>query len=498
MKKHIFTAAVAAVASAALMLGTAAPAIAEELPAPATLSILQAPAILTLPAGDGVRDSDLLRVASDVPTTATVRVLAADLATVLATLPDIEFHEGALTADIPLQVRGLPAGASTVEIVPASGVAVTTTLIVGSGEPRTVRLSTSRSVVYTWKRSPATSATARVSATDETGLAIPFSARITAERAGVSRTTTVRSSTGAAASATLQGSTLGTGTWKLSAAVSAQGVTTVSAPRTLTVRKVAVTGAKFSRSEATVYPAKDGYRDSTKLSLQVTTTTGAAIPVTGTVTIARQGKVVKKWNLTSSRNWSKTWNGKVGGRIVEGRYVVTMSVAGPEGSKITKRASVTVKEGKLVTKTHMSRKLAMSVFKAYVPFDRYKDGYCADVSDKLYCVGYDAFETGVISLVALGRTGLPDKVERAQKYGRVKTRLTLHTTSLRGEAVWGYLSDDAARSKVTQVVKGNSTPGWMTLPKGSTHVVTTLGLGTHTRMYADTIKVEYQYKVMVR
>ena len=222
--------------------------------------------------------------------------------------------------------------------------------------------------------------------------------------------------------------------------MSAQGVTTVSAPRTMTVRKVAVVAAKFSRSEATVYPAKD-------------------------------------------------------------RYVVTMSVAGPEGSKITKRASITVKEGKLVTKTHRSSRSSASTLQRVAAFDVNNDGYCEETrSGELGCIGYDAYsdENGTVSLIAFGKISIPSKVASAQKYGRVKVRMHMNTRTLYGSGAWGYGPADDPTARLVTLRKGTTTAGWATLPKGSKQVGVSVGLGTYSFFYASTTKVEYQYKVMVR
>ncbi|GAA5036915.1 hypothetical protein ACFQRL_13765 [Microbacterium fluvii] len=500
MKKTSVLRAGAVALVAALFCG-AAPAYADEVDPSATLS-LGAAGVLTLPDADGVRDATEVTVSSTAPTTATVTVASADGLTLYAQVGTVELTEqNGLTAAVAVPVTGLPAGALSVVATPTTGEASSTGLTVGSGAAVTASLSLSRSTIYTWSKSTRHTTTVSVAVEDETGLAVPFTGTVTAKVGSSTKSVAVAAADASTATATLSASKLAHGSGTVSATVVGAGEAAItSAARALTVSSVALKSTKLAASAATLYPTKDGYRDSAKLSVSSTTTTGGSIPTTGGVTITRGGKTVASWKLSSSKAWSATWNGKVGGKVVAGTYKVTVSIKGPEGKTQSASKTITVKKGKLVTKKTSKWVSAKSVIKKYANYDFYDQGYCGTdwaVAGDVMCIGYDDQYDGVMSLYATGALTVPSAVVKAEKYGSAKVRLTIDTIAISGDVVWGY------RARGKQITNGDfitrtgtSTRGWSTLPTETTKVDVGIGLGEYSYVAAKRFKVEYAYKVM--
>ncbi|CAN7260469.1 hypothetical protein LJR045_001167 [Microbacterium sp. LjRoot45] len=481
------------------LVATAAPALAvdgEEEPLPvdetATL-ILGAPStLLTLPDDDGVRDEATLALSSDVATDVTVDVLAADGIGILRT-QSVALPADALSTSIAVPVTDLPAGTLSVRATPAVGDPVSVALTVGSGRPASVALSLGASSIFSWSGSGRPKTTATVVAVDETALAVPFTGSVVASVGGKTQTVSVASSTGSAATATVTGSKLAAGSGSARALVTGAGSDVVaSAAVPLTVRTTAVTATKVSVSLATIYPSKDGYKDATKIAVRTSTTTGATIPVTGSVKVSRDGKTVTSWKLTSSKTWSATWAGTVSGRLVPGTYTVTVAVKGPEGGTKTSSTKVVVKKGKLVTKTTSTWYSAQRAFDDWIAFD--SRSRCAEVgSSSFRCVG--ATE-GFLSVAAVGTFGVPAAVRNSYKYGDGTVRVVLSTTDLAGTVAWGYNRTGAETGKSDLVVKGDRSLGRLSLKGSARSIDLAVVLAGKSRFTSDKVKIEYTYKVM--
>ena len=456
--------------------------------------------VLTLPDADGVRDTTTVTLASDVPTVVGLAVYNGDAW--VADLPDVTLTPEALTSDVTVPVTGLPAGALTLVASPELGGSQSTTLTVGSGEPSTVTTTLSASKIYTWSKATPRSTTATVTAVDETALAVPFTGTVTATVGGKTYKVAVTSATGAPAKAGFAVTKLAAGTGTVKATVRAHktGSSTYSSPAvTLKVLKTAVTAVKLSANYTTVYPKVDSYRDTVKITLTPTTTTGTSFASTGTVKITRNGKTIKTWKLTSSKTQSFSWNGKVGTKIVPGTYTVTASLKGPEGATKTTKTTIKVSSGKLVTKTKTVKYKAHSILKYYVPFDEYEESFCAYDIDRVGdfgCLGYDAYYVDAVSLIGYGSVALPSYVITAQAYGTPKASVTLHTTYLSGAAAWSIDTVEVATAKVGSVALGNKTLSSLSLAKGAKRLYVNVGLGEYSTWVADTISVTYTYKVM--
>ncbi|BDV30415.1 hypothetical protein [Microbacterium terricola] len=497
MNRTLLLRAAAVTVTAALMVGAAPAAYADDevVADPASVQITE-PGVLTLPDGDGVRDSAAVTVSSDVPTTASLSIVSGDGLSTLATLAPVELTAENLAETVYVPVTGLVAGTLSLVATPSVGEPVIVPLTVGSGQPESVTLTLSRTVLYSWSKSTGNTATASVSAVDETELAIPFAGSVVTTAGAVTKSAPVASTAGATAKTTISATGLPAGTASVVAKIGAAS----SSATTITVRQVAITGTKLATSTTTIYPVRDGYRDSVKIAVSSTATNGSTIPATGTVKVTRSGKTVKTYKLTSSKRWTATWDGKVSGKVVPGTYKVSVSIKGPEGATKTASKTVTVKKGNLVTKTTSKWVKAGSLMQEYLPLDRYERGYCEahPTSGAIACVGYDAYNGGdVISLIAVGGTTVPATVRAGAKFGGAKVRLTMNATSVKGMVAWAYGASTSDTPVSGELTKGAKTLGWTSVPSGEKTIGISIALGKKSSLGADKIKIEYSYKVLV-
>lgn len=487
----------AIIVAGALVVSVAPAAVADD----GAIVSVSTPELLTLPDADGVRDATSIQVSADAPTSVVVTVSTADRASTLLTLPAVELTvDNGLVQTVQIPVTGLTAGALVIDATPESGTPGTAALTVGSGQPVAVSQTLSRATIYTWTGATYRSATATVGAVDETGAAVPFAGSVVATSGSTVRSYPVASTDGSAATATIAATSLPYGTATVVSTVAGAGSALVSsAEASLTVKAVAVASTSLKASVSTVYPAKDGYRDSVKLSVSTTTTTAGSIPARGSVKITRSGKTIKSWTLTSTKAWSATWDGRVATKIVPGTYKVSVAIKGPQGAAQTSSTYVTVKSGKLVTRTASKTVDAKALFKTYYTYDEWGDSYCAyNAAGDVGCEGYDAFYgDGVVSLVTEGSFAVPDAVRNAQKYGSARARVTLSTTILAGTAAWGYgrAADPTDRSGVMR--RGDYNHGWTALPATTSRLYVSAALGEYSFFVSDRVKVEWQYRVMV-
>lgn len=452
---------------------------------------------LTLPAGDGVRDVAEVRVRSNLPTSASLSVEDA-VGNQLADLGALEFTQTQLVHTVSIPVEGLTAGSLSLKVETVDGQADGyASLTVGSGKPMSVSLGLSRSTVETWKSSPIRRTTAIVSARDETGMLVPFSGKVVTKVGGKSVTQKLQSSSGSAVSTNIDGSALTIGKAAVVAIVTGSGVSKTSRSLSLLVRDVSVQKVKVARSVATVYPVKDGYVDSVKLSVSASTSTGKSVAATGSVKITRAGKTVKSWNLKSSKPWSATWNGRVGSKVVPGTYKVAVALKGPQGATKTTSATIKVVGDKLVTKTTSKTISAASAFPRYSTYDLLDEGYCLTSAGRISCIGFDAYYTDSLSLFAYGSSAIPADVRKAAKHGGVKVRATLDADFRDGVVVWGY-GTNGNNSKIIEMKSGRSSAGWVSVPQRDTRLNLSAGLGEYSYFGASTVKIEYKYRVLTK
>ncbi|MGT2427040.1 hypothetical protein [Amnibacterium kyonggiense] len=120
---------------------------------------------------------------------------------------------------------------------------------------------------------------------------------------------------------------------------------TPSTPVTLTALSVA---SEWS----TVYPAKDGYRDTTVFQLSGTATDGQQHAAGGTLSLQYGSSTVATWPITAT-NQAIAWNGLQGGRIVPGSYTVTATIGDADGHRASATDRVVVSAKKLATASQL-------------------------------------------------------------------------------------------------------------------------------------------------
>ena len=470
--------------------------------APATLT-LGVTDVITLPANDGVRDTTPVTISSNVATTVTFSVRNGD--TQVKQVGSI-----ALAAGVPGQfivpVSGLPAGALTLVAKPSEGAEVTTALTVGSGQPSSVQLTLSKSTIYTWKKATPRSTTASVLAFDETGLAVPFTGTVTATVGGKTYKPTVKSTTGNVAKASISVTKLAAGTGSVKASVRAlkSGSTSYASNKvTLKVLKTAVSSLKISKSESTVFPAKDSYKDSVKITLTPKTTTGKSFASTGKIKIVRNGKTVKSWTLKSSAKKSVTWNGKVGTKIVPGTYTIIAELKGPEGSKKTVKTSVKIDKRKLTKTSKTVTHKAKSIFgtPSVYDFSSYCSHWIGGTKDgQVECTSGAAESSETYALYFPGAISVPSAAKSAQKWASVsssyvpKATVSAVVVGKTGSGEWGYWN--ATTTKQGPLKKGTYNNGALKLPKGTSTIDFAVALYQYSSFKIKAFKVKYTYYVL--
>lgn len=121
--------------------------------------------------------------------------------------------------------------------------------------------------------------------------------------------------------------------------VSSNAVTVTAAPET-------VTAAGIIPSTKTVYPFHDGYADSVTFGTGLTINGPGSMPYTSEVTVTHNGTQVFKAAAPYPTD-SVTWNGLVGGKLIAGTYVATLTAKGPENDTNSVSVTITVSAKRL-------------------------------------------------------------------------------------------------------------------------------------------------------
>ena len=149
-----------------------------------------------------------------------------------------------------------------------------------------------------------------------------------------------------------------------------------------------LTGTTLTLSNTSIYPHVDGYRDSLGISIakHVTGASGS-VPLSGRISLARKGRTVSSYPITTSTTETFSWNGRVNGKVVAGNYSVTARVTGPNGT-ITKSAVVSVSHARLVPHTSVVTVSAQEFFQhGYTALSNGRGCIEAD-GGTLSCVSY--------------------------------------------------------------------------------------------------------------
>jgi hypothetical protein len=104
----------------------------------------------------------------------------------------------------------------------------------------------------------------------------------------------------------------------------------------------AVKHISTTRNHTTIYPVKDGYRDSASVKVKTATTTGTTIKVAGAAVLKKGDKIVKTWHWTTSKDHTLTWNGRVAGKVKAGTYTLSIREKGAEGPTVSTKTSINV------------------------------------------------------------------------------------------------------------------------------------------------------------
>jgi hypothetical protein len=140
----------------------------------------------------------------------------------------------------------------------------------------------------------------------------------------------------------------------------------------VTVAPTAIKSVRVNLSSKTVYPHKDGYLDDVTVDVRPQTTTGR--PISGSVKLAivREGRTVREWAFDGARARTVRWSGLDEGTLRTGRYQLTATAVGPEGSEVVDRVTIEV-SGKKMVSYPFTKTLSVAAWDALQ--DCYGNGY---------------------------------------------------------------------------------------------------------------------------
>ena len=132
---------------------------------------------------------------------------------------------------------------------------------------------------------------------------------------------------------------------------STSGTPTASGGASAPSTPIVLTALAVSPSLDTVYPSKDGYRDTVAFRLAGTVSDGQQHAANGLATLTFGSSTVATWPVRAT-NDVITWNGLKGGKVVPGRYVFTARI-GDGTTNIAGSTTVVVSPKKLAAATHV-------------------------------------------------------------------------------------------------------------------------------------------------
>jgi len=452
---------------------------------------LQPQGFLTLPAGDAFNDTMTLDIAASSEATVDVTVTDTNsgLQSTIATDVALTARTTGFGFDIPVPVTGLTAGIHELRVANSADETSfsTTQIVVGSGKAIAASVALSETKVFPYKDGFRDASRVTVVAIDETGTKLPFTGSAVV-KVGAKSARVALSKSG---TALLPVRSVGNGTGSVSASITdPTGATFSPNSKKLVVSATAVTKVGLSVPK-TIYPKKDKYLDSAKISIAATSSTGKPLRTAGAVTISFKGKTVKTWKVSSTSSKALNWNGLANKKLKPGKYTVTYSTVGPEGKRIARSASITVSDKKLVAKTTSVWKNADKVFSDYYPLDEMQQGVCGTLKGSVRCVGYDLYSDSDYSLLLYGQTSVPSTVRTNAKYRAPQVRISLEVQSLTGRGAWAYGSEKS--SKDANLRKGTKNIGWLTLSSKQKSVGLTVGLDEYSSLVTNRVRVEYRY-----
>lgn len=300
--------------------------------------------VLTLPAGDAVNDSTVVRVASGTGGRVDVLALRGSRSVRVAKRVALRRASFDWGRSVRVPVDGLTKGGWTLEARRSDDhdVRAAARLRVGSGLPVSVQVTPSARTLYPYADRTLDDLTATVSAADETGLPLPVtgSVRLDAGKRHVTRP--LRAGT-----ATVPLRTLAFGPAVLTASVRGPAGKRVIRSTSVALAPTGVGPMRVGRSSDTVQPVADGLLDSVTLTTGGAAVAGSPAPVSGSLALSGPNGPVQTWPVPDGTPRTFTWDGRVGGTIVPGTYTATLTLHGPEGQPKVAVTTLTVSKDHL-------------------------------------------------------------------------------------------------------------------------------------------------------
>ncbi|RIX26548.1 hypothetical protein [Amnibacterium setariae] len=309
--------------------------------------------VLTLPAGDGLRDRTTVRILAASGGRVDVDAIRGKKKVHLATGIALKKVKQGWAKTVAVDVSDLKAGTwrlrsqrSDLHGVWAWG---STSIRVGSGAATHVAVRPAARTLYPYRDGSLDAAVVTVVGQDETMTVVPVTGtvRIDAGRKHVTRKLS------RAGTATLPVTALPLGAATLTTTVTGPAGKKAVRRTALTLAPTAVGALRVVRSADTVQPVRDGLLDSVVLTTSGTASGGSKAKVSGTLTIAKGKTVAATFPVKDGKPHAFTWNGRVGGTldaggtVVSGTWTVTLSLRGPQG--VVRTRTTTLK----VTKDHL-------------------------------------------------------------------------------------------------------------------------------------------------
>ena len=260
-------------------------------------------------------------------------------------------YKGAAT----ITPTSLPSGNYTIRVTQGESVA-DRQLIIGSGVLSTLTISKSATSVFPYRDGYRDSAVIKVVGKDAQGNIIPVLGTVKLGKVSVNLTHTKNT-------ATWDWAKVPKGQREIVA--SGRGPawsSNKSVKTTILVGASVASKVTLATNVSKVFPVRDGYADSMKMTYGVTSNTGKKVPGSGTIkiypgTTVRPGKEINSWtfkhsNLSSQSKGTKTWNGLNKGAVRAGKYTIVLTFKSSENGKTVKTTErIEVSDKKRVLKT---------------------------------------------------------------------------------------------------------------------------------------------------
>ena len=259
-------------------------------------------------------------------------------------------YKGAAT----ITPTSIPAGSYTIRVTQGSTVA-DRALVINSGVLSTLTISKSATSVFPYKDGYRDSAVITVVGKDSQGNVIPVVGTVKLNNVSVNLTY-------AKNTAIWNWARVPKGNREIIASAKGPAGAGKTAKTTIVIAPSVATKVTIATNLSTVFPVKDNYLDSVRMTYGVTSNTGKKVPGTGTIKIY-QGTTVKSaneinsWtfkqtNLNSQSTGATTWNGLNKRKVVPGKYTIVVTFKSSDSGKNVKATrTINISDKKRVLKT---------------------------------------------------------------------------------------------------------------------------------------------------